>query len=195
MDNLIPILFLLIFIISIVSKLKPKKRTGAGAGEKPARSGSLVGRLNTFLADVQKKLEEEAAAARRQGRGSDADLSEWSQLVDAEDVEVRQGQTPDDSLEDLVLEEVAPVTVPRPTRRPTPPPVRTTTLERYQRPPIPQRLTRPAPPAQPAPQSARRAGTVPEPAKRVSRAALRRAIVWSEILGPPVALRDPGGDR
>lgn len=179
MDNLIPVIIFLIVIWSIFSKIKQQKKQ-SGAGGKPARTGGLVDRINAFLSDVQRQMEEEAA--KRQGSGP-ADLTDWSRLVDEQEAEMPARPMAEDSLDDLVLEVEAPV----PEYKPKPP----------VRPPRPAarglRKVETPPPAPPQPAMA----AVGEPtAKRAgSRADLRRAIVWSEILGPPVSLRDRGSDR
>lgn len=167
MENFIPIIFVLIFIFSILSRKKARK--DARTGGKPAPTGSLAQRLNAFLTDVQKRIEQEAAAAK-----GTPDVSGWSQLVDDDEEE---------SLEGLVLEADERVVMPPPAPKPSPPPKR-----REQ-----SRIRRvqdvAAPPRQ-KPEPAPAAKTVQRRSRGFDRAALRRAIVWSEIIGPPVALRE-----
>jgi hypothetical protein len=169
MENFIPLIVILIFIISIVSRIKGAQKPKSGAG--PAPSGDLGTKLRAFFSEIQQKLEEQAPSGPS-GR------SRWERLSTAD--QTRLPPLPDDemSLDDLELayEEA----------QPTPAPVKKKPL----RPAMP--LT-PPPEELPRSDSGRPGPCTPKPlyAKEAPCPEfLRRAVVWSEILGPPVALRD-----
>jgi hypothetical protein len=173
MDNLITLVVVIIFVVSIISRIKAEQKQKNAA--KPTPPSDLGSKLKTFFADIQRRMEEQAA-------GRPGGASRWDELSDAG--QTGQLSPPDDemSLEDLDL---APVKVqpasPKPVKKPPPRPA----------------MTRSRPPEE------RPQGGHPGPCKQEPMPAdaapcpefLRRAVVWSEILGPPVALRDSPWDR
>ncbi len=162
MENLITLFIIVITIISVVNQIKSKTQP------KTKKEG-LITRLNNYLTDLQRKLEQQA-------RPHSSGEFEWDQLIEEEELV----HTREDSLEDLVLlEEKEPP--PKPARRKTDKPRQRQTRKKvpveiapsHRRPPLQARLGKTA----------------------RNRSRLRRAIVWSEILGPPVGLRGSIGKR
>jgi cell division septation protein DedD len=173
MDNIITLVVVIIFVVSTIIRIKAAQKPKNGG--KPVPSSDLGKKLKTFFAEIQRKLEEQAA-------GRPPDSSRWEELSDAG--QTSQMSPPDDemSLEDLELEPVkAQPSSPKPVRKPPSRPA----MDRSQ------------------PPEERPHGGHPEPCKGEPMPAnaascpefLRRAVVWSEILGPPVALRDSPWDR
>jgi hypothetical protein len=162
MDNIITLIFIIIAVVSAISKVKAKQKTKSGA--RPAAGNELGSKLKAFFAEIQQRIE-------AQTPGGPSGASRWDALRQAQDPSEKSYEI---SLEDLKLEEA--------------------------RPPKAQAKKPPARPARvsPQPAAAQPAGPASAPCEPELVAAksaqcpefLRRAIVWSEILGPPVALRD-----
>lgn len=192
MEDLIPFLiFIIVGILSVVAKSKARKKKKQG--QPPKKGGDLITRLNAFLTDVQKRLEAQSQA------GTPGAQSGWEQLLGRpRPGAARPLPGKEESLDDLVLEETD-----IPPAPPGPKPIRRHTMllvEPEKKPgrrladaPRPAARARQTPTAPaPAPQpEARATGSPPPAAAPKTRAGLRRAVVWSEIIGPPMALRDP----
>jgi hypothetical protein len=167
MDNFIPLIVILIFIVSIVSRIKSAQKPKAGA--RPAPPGDLGTKLKAFFSEIQQKLEEQAPSGP-------SGPSRWERLSTAGQTRLSPPPGDEMALDDLELEyEEA---------QPTPLPVK--------KPPLRPAMT-PTPPPEELPRSGRPGPCTPESLDAREAPCpefLRRAVVWSEILGPPVALRD-----
>jgi hypothetical protein len=160
MDNLFTLIAIIIVVVSVVRKIKAQQKSPSGA---TAPGGGWITKLNAFLADIQRKMEQQPS-----GRATGA--SGWDQLLD--------GGSQANSLEDLEFEEEE---IP-----PSPPPMPIVTPSRAYKNRSDNQQIIPAGPRRSARCSEK------QPLLRVARnrAALRKAVVWSEILGPPVALKN-----
>ncbi len=175
MDNVITLIVIIIMVVSIVNKLKPKDK--AKQGKKPVRGGGLIDKLNAFLAEVQNNLEQ-------QNKRTSGESFDWDDLIEEEQVSEQKVRYESESLRNLVLEETPPPAPPP--RTPSRMPPRESRLAR------PKRESPAATDLKPAPGSRRRRhrrSITMHPGQ------LRKAIVWSEIIGPPVALKGQQGDR
>jgi hypothetical protein len=170
MDNIITLIVIIIAIVSAVSKIKAKQKPKSDAT--PATGSELGTKLKAFFADIQQRLEEQTPKGP-------SGASRWDTLLNADKAKDPLVHSYELSLEDIELEEekkpVAPVKKP-PTR---PARVHHKPVEKR---PVGHRTEQCVPELLPA-------NETPCPAF------LRRAVVWSEILGPPVALRDSSRDR
>ncbi|MBT8338455.1 MAG: hypothetical protein HKP58_05090 [Desulfatitalea sp.] len=166
MEDLIPIIFFIIIsVISVLSKVASKKKK-KGDDRAPAR-GLLAGKLNAFFSDIQRKLDEQA----KQG---DTGAMEWRRLMEDSVESISREDSQEDSLEGIVLQADDPALQPPPT------------------PLVPHReKRRPTPPTPPAAAKPQRSEM---PALAFDRGDLQRAIIFSEIIGPPLALRAPDDD-
>jgi hypothetical protein len=173
MDNFITLVVVIIFVVSIISRIKTAQKPKGGA--KPVPPSDLGNKLKAFFADIQQKLEEQAAD-RAPG------ASRWDELSNAGGSRQLLQPNNEMSLDDLELEyvEEQPST-PKPAKKP----------------PLRPAMAR-SQPLEERPHSGH-----PGPCKREPMPAktdpcpefLRRAVVWSEILGPPVSLRDSRWER
>lgn len=173
MDNLITLIFIIIAVLSLLGKIQPKKKAGTAS----SNTGGWMERLNAYLTDLQNKIEQQAKA-------NNSNASGWDELVDDTDDDIDEYDADEYSLEDLVLEE----DVPRPA------------VKKEPRVPSPVKASvRPQDPATAMPaaqaQPGMGAGKSMGPILESNRKDLRRAIIWSEILGPPLALRDQTGHQ
>jgi hypothetical protein len=170
MDDIIALIVVIITIVSAIVRIKAKQKPTAGA--KPAMGGDLGTKLKAFFAEIQQRLEEQTPKGP-------SGTSRWDTLLNADKAKDPPVQSYELSLEDIELEEekkpVAPAK--KPPTRPA----------RVHHKPVEKRPVGPRP-EQCAPELLP-ANETPCPAF------LRRAVVWSEILGPPVALRDSSWDR
>lgn len=169
MDTIITLILILIAFWSIFSKIKAKQKTKQGA---TSPGGGWVAKLNAFLVDIQRKIEQ-------QSKDRTTGASGWDQFLDDGEEFGSPSDVDEAALDELVVEEAeAP---PRPVKMPPAVPVmaQATRVEKTQF--IPGGVPR---------RKALQAGQPPYPSMAVSRAELRKAVIWSEILGPPVALRD-----
>ena len=173
MDNIITLIVIFIVLGSIIRKFKAQKKAKQGA---TPPDGAWVSKLNAFLADLKNKIEQQA-------KQSTTGASGWDQFLDDGEEYSSQADVDEAALDDLVFEKAeAP---PRPEKMPPAVPVRAqaTRADKTQFVPgVPRR-------------KALHAGQPPYTSTAVSRAELRKAVIWSEILGPPVALRDQRGGR
>lgn len=167
MDNIFTLIVIIIAVVSVIGKMQAQQKKGA----EPSDSGGLIAKLSTFFTDIQRKIDE-------QSKGSTTGSSPWSQLSGGS-----QTDTHDDTLEDLVLDEEQ--AHPLPEKMPPPQPVGAR-RKRFEK----KQILPDAPP-RPALRTAKSTYSI----VNTNRAELRRAVVWREILGPPVALRDQLSDR
>ncbi len=174
MENIITFIVIAIMIVSAVSKIKAKQKKKKS--DKPSGSGGWIEKLNTFLANIEKNVQQ-------QSKGSTTGISAWKQLMEGAKAGRLQTDPHEDSLEDLILEEdeLPVLTKQKRTVRPVKAPIKRPDKEKIS----PDATRKPALQAQ----KSKRSGIA------MDRASLRRAVIWSEILGPPVALRDQQGDR
>lgn len=173
MDNLITLVVVIIFVVSMLSRIKAAQKPKNDAKRIPP--SDLGSKLRTFFAEIQRKMEEQAA-------GGPASTSRWDELSDGGGT--RQSSQSDDEMS-LVDLELAPVEAqpssPKPVKKPP------------SRPP----MARSQPPEE-GPHGGHPGSCKGEPMPANAASCpdfLRRAVVWSEILGPPVSLRDSPWDR
>ncbi|MFH2131571.1 MAG: hypothetical protein ABIK68_14435 [bacterium] len=168
---LIPLLFIL-FFLSYRAKRKQVGLKNRPPGKPETVGFSLTGRLNKLLQDYYASDLKGAPAGRRtrspwnQGNDPMALAGDYPEREPEEDQEGGGDEVPE-------LE-----TVPRELPQPIPVPlVKTASEKRRQR------------PEKPAPDGPKRVhpGRIPT---RLNQAELRKAVVWSEILAPPLALRE-----
>ncbi len=167
MDNLFTLIIIIIAILSLIGKVKPRGRSPKMSKSKS--KPSWLDKLNAFIEEVQQSQSSEAPEEE-----SEIGASQWRTLMEKETASVSEHSRREHDLSDLELDEV-----PKPSK------ARPASNAARARAGLPKREpVVPDPPAVPEEQ----AGHLALPH---SRADLRRAIVWSEIIGPPVALRDP----
>ena len=166
-DDIFTLILIVLAIGSAIAKAVSKAKPKAKKKVTPA-AGELQKKLKGFFADIQEKLE-------AQSRKSDSTASQWDQLKRGD----RAGGPPTNayelSLEDLVLEEE---------EEPEKP---------VGQPPRPPSRVQPQPGGGKQPES--RAAEPLSAKTALTPEALRNAVIWSEILGPPVALRDFSAQR
>jgi hypothetical protein len=180
MEELIPfILFVIIGILSAIGKVKKDKKKRKSPKTR-GRQGLAV-RIHAWLTDLQKRIE---AQSKKAPKGT----FDWKQLMEGSQLEPTDTIPHGDVLEEIDLDTVkeTPSPLPRVTpNKPSPPPHM---------------------PIQPSEKPDLMAVDIPQmtvKAKRktilsvlpTSPSDLRQAVVWSEILGPPIALRDPFRDN
>ncbi len=170
MDTIITLIIVIITIVSAFTRLKAKQKAAKGA--KPVKSGELATKLKAFFTEIQERFE-----AQTQKGTSGA--PHWGRLMQGDDANGSSADHYDMSLEDLVLEDEE-----LPAEPEKKPPARSTRFETQPS----KKMPAGRPPGLGVPE--------PVPVKTAwDRAFMRRAVIWSEILGPPVALRDFPGDR
>lgn len=171
MDDIFTLIIIIITIVSAIGQIvKAKQKSASGA--KPAARSELGTKLKAFFSEIQQRLEEQSPKGSPGG-------SPWDALQNIGRAKEPPTESYDLSLEDLEMEEEE-ATAP-PVKKPPPRPARVH--------PKPA-AARPVDPA-PAP-------CAPEPLVGETAPCpefLRRAVVWSEILGTPLALRDTPWDR
>ena len=170
MNDIITLIVVIITVVSAISRIKTRQKPKAGA--KPVTGGELGNKLKAFFAEIQHRLEEQAP-------GGPSGAGRWDSLRYGGNAGEPSQPSYELSLEDLELEEGEPPAAP--SKKP------------------------PAGPAgvQSGPAAAASDYSAPAPCESdplAGRAApcpefMRRAVVWSEILGPPVALRDASWKR
>ncbi len=167
MDNLFTLIIIIIAILSLFGKVKPKGRSPKASTSKG--KPSWLDKLNAFIEEVQQHQSREEPV-----EDSDIGASQWRTLMEKETASIPQHSHRETDLSDLEL-----VDVPKPSK------ARPASNAARARAGLPKR--EPVAPEPPAVDVVHETSlTLPH-----SRADLRRAIVWSEILGPPVALKDP----
>jgi hypothetical protein len=180
MEDLIPfLLFIIVGILSAMGKVKKEKKKKQRV--KARRRNGLVARIHAWLTDLQKRIQIQSEKAPK-------GIREWEQLIGRSQLERTQPLPYDDALGDIDRDAV----------KKTPAPLPKATVSATS----PQPHMPIEPPEKPnmmavePPRMAKTARRKPIPSTLPrSRSGLRTAIVWSEILGPPIALRDPFGDN
>jgi hypothetical protein len=171
MDALITLIIIIITVVSVVSRIRTKEKSKSGA--RPAAGSELGTKLKAFFTEIQRSFEEQTPKGP-------AGASRWQRLQDAGQAKGPPERSYELSYEDLELEEEKPPAAPvkkAPVRRPasdSPKPAVAPPVDSAPAPCAPKPLD---------------AGTASCPES------LRKAVVWSEILGPPVALRDAPWER
>ena len=168
MDNLITLIIVIVTIVSVISNIRKQQRNKSPQAKPKKQQEGLFAKLSAALSEMQQQME--AGAAKRTSA-----KTPWDQLMDAAGGGRVQTEPVDASLEDLILEE----DTPQPQR--AKPASRIATARRAEK--------RKAP-TEPEPMARRRPPHYPTGRNR-----LRKAIVWSEILAPPVALREDHLER
>jgi hypothetical protein len=171
MENIITLILIFIALWSILRKFKTRQKTKPGA---PPPGGGWITRLNVFLTDLKNQIEQ-------QTKESTTGASGWDQLLDGDEGFSSPSDADEAGLDDLVFEEAQ--TPPHTKKMPPAAPVRAQTSRSSKTrcvPGVPRR-------------KAVRACNPSDTSMAVNRADLRKAVIWAEILGPPMALRDQFG--
>lgn len=174
MDNIITLIVIFIVLGSMIRKLKARQKAKQGATSKGA---NWITKLNAFLADIQRQIEQ-------QSKGRTSGASGWDHLLDGGEPYRSQPDADEAALDDRVFEEAQ--TQPHPKKMPPAAPVRAQAIRSDKTRVVVPGVTR---------RKAVHAGQPSCGPMAVSRAGLRKAVIWAEILGPPVALRDQRGGR
>lgn len=180
MEDLIQfLLFIGVGLLLAIGKMQSKKKKKRGA--KARESEGLTTRINAWLTSLQKHIETQSKKTAGVKTG-------WEQLIGGSRPVRPQTDPSDGTIEDVDLGAGETTPSPPPRTAPTAPP------------PQPHLSIRPAEnPTSPAIEIPQRPPTVRRKPNQavlpMQRTGLRQAVVWSEILGPPVALRDPFGDN
>jgi len=173
MENTVTLILIFIALWLISRKFIAQQKTKQGATSK---GGNWITRLNAFLADIQRKIEQ-------QSKDRTTGASGWDQFLDDGEEFGSPSDADEAALDDLVFEEAQ--TPLHPKKMPPAAPVRAQTIRSDKTQVVPG-VTR---------RKAVHAGQPSCAPMAVSRADLRKAVIWAEILGPPVALRDQRGGR
>jgi hypothetical protein len=180
MEELIPFLLFVIFgILSAVGKVRKDKKKRKSSNAR--RRQGLAARIHAWLTDLQQRIE-------AQSKNAPKGTFDWEQLIGRSDLKGPDTPPLDDAREEIDLDPFKEPPSPLPEAAPAaaspPPHMPTQPLEEPDMPAvdIPRMPIKPR--RKPIP------GVLP-----TNRADLRLAIVWSEILGPPIALRDPFRDH
>ena len=173
MENFIAVfIIILIALVSVARKIASKQT--AKQGGDPSAAVGWASKLNTFIKDIQQRIDEQ------QPRKASSGANEWRELME-EDAPSRRHQMATD---DLIMED-GDDSVDYPEEMPS------------KRGSESESMLSPQPPSPPAMPTAKAKADLRMPllGSTMHGANLRRAVIWSEILGPPVALKGPGGDR
>jgi hypothetical protein len=175
MENILAVIVIIIIAaLSLIGEIRKKQRAKKGA--RPAGRG-WVQRLDAFLTDIQNRLEQRS-------KESATGAFDWNRLRGGGDGTRSRSDAQEAVTGELVFEETEPPP-PLPKKQPLAVSARTQTVRSDETPSVPD-----------APQPmALHTGKPSYAATAVSRADLRKAVIWSEILGPPVALRNQLNDR
>lgn len=168
MDNIVTLIIVIIIVVSsVISEIKKRQKTQKGL---KTEGGGWFKKLDAFLTDIQNRLEQQSKESSTGG-------FDWSRLRDGGDANRSRSDADEEVVDELVFEEIElPL---RPKEKPPEAPDRIRTV---------QPVETPVPSASQL--AALHAGKPSHAAMAVSRAELRKAVIWSEILGPPMALRD-----
>lgn len=173
MDNIVTLIVIFIVLGSIIRKFKARQKAKQGAT--PPDGGWLT-KLKAALADIQRQIEE-------QSKGRTSGASGWDQFMDDGEESSFPSDVDEAAMDDLVFDEAQ--TQPHPKKMPPAAPVRAQTIRSDKTQGMPGVRRR----------KGVHAGQPSYAPMAVSRADLRKAVIWAEILGPPVALRDQRGGR
>ena len=154
-ENLIWVLIFLVYIVSVIIKKARAGSKDGKAGAAKSRSGWRA-KLDKYLSRIKQEME----ASKKEGPGAD---TVWKELM----------QTEEDTME--------------PARKETSPVARESVIEKAT-----------SPKTKPVFEKVAAESTIPAPYAKEAQPNyfsfgiqdLRKAVVWSEILAPPLALRD-----
>lgn len=173
MENIVTLIVIIIAVLSMFGKWKAKRKKQPGA---TPLVGGWATKLKALIADIQRQVEQQSKDRTNGASGWDQFLDDGEEFGSPSDVD-------EAALDDLVFEEAQ--TQPHPKKMPPAAPVRAQTIRSDKTQVVPG-VTR---------RKAVHAGQPSCAPMAVSRADLRKAVIWAEILGPPVALRDQRGGR
>ncbi len=164
---------LIVFVIivtgsAILNKLKAKLKKQQVA---TPQAGGLIVKLNALINAIARQIEQ-------QGADRNTGDSDRDQILDGGETFSLTSDADEQPVDDWMVEEEVPQ--PRLKRRSPASPVRAHTIESDRTQFVPDTPRR----------QAMHAGKSSCTFMAASRADLRNAVIWSEILGPPVALRD-----
>ncbi len=167
------VIMLVVFVIiitasSIFSKLKAKLKKEQAAAP---LAGGWTAKINALINAIARQIEQ-------QGADRNTGVSGRDQMLDSGETFNSTSDADEESADDWMVEEED--TQPRLKRRSPASPVRAHTIESDKTQFVPDGPLR----------QALHAGKSSRTFMAASRADLRNAVIWSEILGPPVALRD-----
>jgi hypothetical protein len=180
MEELVPFLLFVVFgILSVLGKVRKDKKKRKRA-KVQGRQGLAV-RIHAWLTDLQKRIE---AQSKKAPKGT----FDWEQLIDGSRLKRTDTAPHDDARADIDLDPVE--ETPSPLSKPAP----VGASPHSHMPTKP--LDKPDMTAVDIPRMTIKAERKPiSSVLPTSRSDLRQAVVWSEIIGPPIALRDPFGDQ
>jgi len=173
MDNIVTLIVIFIVLGSITRKFKARQKAKQGA---TLPDGGWLTKLKAALADIQRQIEQ-------QSKGRTSGASGWDHLLDGGEPYSSQPDADEAAPDDRVFEEAQ--TQPHLKKMPPAAPVRSQAIRSDKTQVVPGVRRR----------KTVHAGQPSCAPMAVSRAGLRKAVIWAEILGPPVALRDQRGGR
>jgi len=168
MDIVITLIVIAVAVWSMVSRYKAQRKKQPSA---TPLAGGWITTLKAFLTNIQRQIEQ-------QSKNRTGDASGWDRFLDDSQTDSYSTDLNEAALDDRVLTKAQ--TQPPSKRIPPVAPVRAQTSRSDKTQVDPGALRRRALPA----------GKPSRAIMAASRAGLRQAVIWSEILGPPVALRD-----
>lgn len=173
MENFITVFIIILIVLGSVAKKIALKQTKK-RGDDPRAADGWLSKLNAFIKDIQQQIE------TQQPQESPTDANQWRELMEEDAPSRRHRVVMDDiSIEDEF--EVNDHPEHRPSKRqPEAKPM-----------PSPRRSARPETPPSNAIEDLR----MPLLGSTMGASNLQRAVIWYEILGRPVALKGPVGDR
>ena len=179
MEELIPLILFVIFsILSAVGKARSNKKKKKQPTAQ--RRKGLVERFITWVFALQKRIEEQS---KKNPKGE----LDWEDLLGRSKPQRPDARPPGEAHQDTDLNPFKGTYSPPPKARPA---ARSTSPYEAR-----QQLDKKDMEAADTPRVNLKAKKNSMGILPTSRADLRQAIVWSEIIGPPVALRDPFGDH
>jgi len=166
-ENIVVIIAVIWYIVSLLKKKKPRPKTAGKTQKDVSAKSGIVSRLGDKIKEAVKELERQAAEAQQKAKTDSGDSSaEWDRFH-AKDEEL-QWEAESDFVEEDSKEDAFTW------------PDRTVTVAA-------------APAADQKPSSAVTSISASPGADSFTPATLRNAIIWSEILAPPLALREERG--
>jgi hypothetical protein len=177
MDNIITLIVVIITILSVAGKIRGKSKKAKTP--KSQGSNGWIAKLNTYFDEIRKSVEQQGEPSMELDQ-DEMGASTWRALMERGTVSVSAGHPGDDEddLGDLELEFVEEPETPKTKKVPKSPRISAhAPLE-------PQVGTDALQPALERVRKLRRFNLPLNPTE------LRRAVIWSEIIGPPVSLRD-----
>jgi hypothetical protein len=185
MDDIIKFIVIVIAILSLVGKFKAKQHKTKRP--KPQKTGGWITKLNAYLEEIQKSVEQQAdpskAPEQDDPEQDDMDAAAWRALMEKDTAAISAKHSADDELGDLELELVEEPEQPKTKKVPE------AIKVRQDAPTEPQLVPDALQTALVRPPKRRRFKLPANPTD------LRTAVIWSEIIGSPVALRDQRYDN